>query len=88
MNIEIKIISNRFMFNNYVNCYLVKADGSYVLIDTGMPNKREMIEKEIESVGYRSKNFNLIILTHGYLDHTGNAAYFRKKFDTKIVMHR
>jgi len=30
----------------------------------------------------------LIILTHGDFDHTGNCAYFREKYNTKIAMHQ
>ena len=75
------------MLNNYVNCYLVKTDDSYVMVDTGMPNKRQVIEKEIENAGCHPGELKLIILTHGDLDHTGNAAYFRKKYGTKIAMH-
>ena len=84
---KINIISTRFMLNNYVNCYLVETDDSYVMIDTGMPNKRQVIEKEIENAGCHPGELKLIILTHGDLDHTGNAAYFRKKYGTKIAMH-
>jgi len=87
MSVEIKTISQRYIFNNYVNCYLVKIDGGYILIDTGMPNKCKLIEKEMESAGCRPGNLKLIILTHGDLDHAGNAAYFRKRFAAKIAMH-
>jgi len=76
------------MLNNYVNCYLVETDDSYVMIDTGMPNKRQVIEKEIENAGCHPGELKLIILTHGDLDHTGNAAYFRKKYGAKIALHR
>lgn len=34
--IEIKVISYRFMFNKYVNCYMIKTDESYFMFDTGM----------------------------------------------------
>ncbi len=84
---EIKIISYRFMFNNYVNCYLIKNNESYFLIDTGMPNKREAIAKEMERAGCLPGNLHLIILTHGDLDHTGNAANFRQRFGARIAMH-
>ena len=84
---KINIISTRFMLNNYVNCYLVETDDSCVMIDTGMPNKRQVIEKEIENAGCHPGELKLIILTHGDLDHTGNAAHFRKKYGTKIAMH-
>jgi len=85
---KIHIISNRFMLNNYVNCYLIETDDSFIMIDTGMPNKRQIIEKEILNTGCHPGELKLIILTHGDLDHCGNAAYFRKKYDARIAMHQ
>ncbi len=32
-------------------------------------------------------NLNLIVLTHGDFDHTGNCAYLHMKFGTKMAMH-
>jgi len=34
-----------------VNCYLIKTDTVYILIDTGSSNKRTYFEKELESAG-------------------------------------
>lgn len=70
-----------------VNCYLIETDTGYILIDTGGSNKRTSLEKELESAGCKPGNLKLIVLTHGDFDHTGNAAYLRKKFGTKIAMH-
>jgi len=70
-----------------VNCYLLKANSDYILIDTGGSNQRREIEKELERNGCKQANLRLIILTHGDFDHTGNAAYLRKKFGSKIAMH-
>jgi hydroxyacylglutathione hydrolase len=70
-----------------VNCYIVKNGNDYVLIDTGPSNKRFDLEKELEDAGCTPENLNLIILTHGDFDHTGNADYLREKFDAKIAMH-
>lgn len=88
MALEIKTISNRFIFNNYVNCYLIKVGDGYILIDSGLSNKREVIEKELGKADCQPGNLKLIILTHGDSDHAGNVAYFRKKFGSKIAMHR
>jgi len=87
MTFEIKIISTHFIFDNYVNCYLVKTDDGYILIDTGISNKRGVIEKELGSAGCQPGNLKLIVLTHGDFDHIGNAAYLRKKFGTRIAMN-
>ena len=70
-----------------VNCYLIETSDGYLLIDTGCPNNRTELERELESAGCQRGNLKLIVLTHGDFDHTGNAAYLRKKFGTKIAMH-
>ncbi len=70
-----------------VNCYLIQTGASYVLIDTGGANQRAELEEALESAGCRPGDLNLIALTHGDFDHTGNAAYLRDKFDAPIAMH-
>jgi len=88
MSTEIKTISLLLPYKlGGVNCYLIEIDTGYILIDTGGSNKRTDLEKELESAGCQPGNLKLIVLTHGDFDHTGNAAYLRKKFDTKIAMH-
>ncbi len=87
MPAEIIIINTPFIFNASVNCYLVRTDDGYILIDTGRTAKRSTIEKELASAGCRPGNLRLIILTHGDFDHSGNAAYLGQKFGTQIAMH-
>jgi hydroxyacylglutathione hydrolase len=70
-----------------VNCYLIKTDTGYILIDTGYTRKRTDLEKELESAGCKPGNLQVIVLTHGDFDHSGNAAYLRKKFGARIAMH-
>jgi glyoxylase-like metal-dependent hydrolase (beta-lactamase superfamily II) len=88
MTFETNILTTPFVFNASVNCYLVRAGDGFVLIDTGIANKRSAIEKGLESAGCQPGNLTLIILTHGDFDHCGNAAYLRKKFNTRIAMHK
>lgn len=70
-----------------VNCYLVKTDTGFILVDTGSPSTRREVERKLEQCGCNSENLNLIVLTHGDFDHTGNAAYIKKKYNTRIAMH-
>ena len=70
-----------------VNCYLIKTDTGYILIDTGYKRKRTDLEKELESAGCKPGNLQVIVLTHGDFDHSGNTAYLRKKFGARIAMH-
>ena len=71
-----------------VNCYLVKTDTGFVLIDTGASNKRAELESALASAGCKPGNLDLIILTHGDFDHISNAAYLADKFGTRIAMHK
>lgn len=85
---EIKTITLNMGFKlGDVNCYLIKTDTGYILIDTGPSNKRYELEKELENAGCKPGNLKLIVITHGDFDHTGNAAYLREKFGTEIAMH-
>lgn len=77
-----------------VNCYLGKQNSSFILFDTGghlfmdkvFTNRREKLENILESFGCNAENLKLIVLTHGDNDHTANAAFLRKKYNTKIAM--
>ncbi len=70
-----------------VNCYLVKTEAGFVLIDTGSSNQRAVLEQELLQAGCQPGHLKLIILTHGDFDHTGNAAYLRQKFGAPLAMH-
>ncbi len=71
-----------------VNCYLVKTGTGYVLVDTGVANKRAALEAELAAAGCTPGGLALVVITHGDFDHTGNAAYLREKFGARIAMHR
>lgn len=69
------------------NCYIIQTETGFILIDTGRASKRAKLEEELDAVGCRPGNLSLIILTHGDFDHTGNGAYLRDRFGTRIAMH-
>jgi hydroxyacylglutathione hydrolase len=69
------------------NCYIIETDTGFILIDTGRASRHTKLEKELDNAGCKPGNLNLIILTHGDFDHTGNCANLREKFGTKIAMH-
>jgi len=84
---EVQIINLALPFRSgSVNCYLLQTASGHVLIDTGGSKKRAELEGALQSA--QVKNLQLVILTHGDFDHTGNAAYLRARFGAKIAMHR
>jgi glyoxylase-like metal-dependent hydrolase (beta-lactamase superfamily II) len=85
ITVEIRRISLQYFFN--VNCYLLKTDTGYYLVDTGIKKRRAQIEKELSDAGCQPGGLKLIIITHGHTDHVGNAAYLRESYGAKIAMH-
>lgn len=83
---EIIPITSRYMFE--VNIYLLKTETGFFLIDTGMAKRRGQLERELQEAGCRPGDLKMIVITHGHLDHVGNAAYLREKFGAKVAMHR
>ena len=85
---EINIITLALPYHlGRVNCYLIKTDTGHILIDTGSSNQRSALEQELRYAGCQPGDLKLIILTHGDFDHTGNAAYLRRKFGAPLAMH-
>ena len=80
---EIKIIDLKM-----VNCYLVKTDRGFILIDTGMSVHRAALDKALAEAGCVDGDLQLVILTHGDMDHSGNGAYLQKKYKAKIAIHK
>lgn len=71
-----------------VNCYLIETNSRFVLIDTGSSNQRKALDQKLREIGCKPGKLNLIIITHGDFDHTGNAAYLRQVYGVEIAMHR
>jgi hydroxyacylglutathione hydrolase len=72
---------------NGVNCYLLAAGDGFVLVDTGLATKRAVLEGALARAGCVPGRLALIVLTHGDIDHVGNAAHLRKTYGAKIAMH-
>ncbi len=71
-----------------VNCFLLKREDEYILIDSGLSKNRAELEKIVKQSGCKNDNLKLILITHGDADHTGNCAYLRNTYGSKIAMHR
>ncbi len=69
-----------------VNCYLVRSGDSSILIDSGVSGQRRALDEALEKAGCRPGALKLIAITHGDFDHTGNAAYLRRKYAAPIGM--
>lgn len=71
---------------NNANCYLIRTASSMIMIDSCHAGDAEMIEKQLAEKGITPEEIKLLILTHGHMDHTGSAEYFKNKYQTTIAM--
>lgn len=71
-----------------VNCFLIKSDAGFALVDAGYPGDCFKLEKELENEGCLPGNLKLIVITHGDGDHTGGASYIRGKYNSIIAMNK
>src|SRR6266516_2853133 len=53
----------------FVNCYLVREDDGFTLIDTGMSGQAQQIMREARKLGLPIVR---IVLTHAHVDHVGS----------------
>lgn len=66
-----------------VNSYLIEDNGRAILVDTGRNGFEEKILAQC-----RNARVELIVLTHGHMDHVQNTAFFKKVLGAPVALHR
>jgi glyoxylase-like metal-dependent hydrolase (beta-lactamase superfamily II) len=67
--------------------YLINL-GELILIDTGAGWSVDKIINNINKLGLNSKDLNKVILTHCHIDHIGGMPEIKKRFGSKIYIHK
>jgi glyoxylase-like metal-dependent hydrolase (beta-lactamase superfamily II) len=71
----------------FVNAFLVKVTGGFILIDTGLSMHWENLENKLIAEGCLPDKLKLVLITHGDFDHTGNCTKLKEKYNCIIAMH-
>ena len=67
-----------------VNCYLIRGDKGFTVIDTGSFAKEAIeIWERILAAGIQVEK---VILTHSHPDHIGLAGWFKERFQVPVIM--
>jgi len=67
--------------------YLIDFAGALVLIDSGGGKSASQIVRNIEMIGLDPAKLSYLILTHCHIDHIGSSPFFKKQYQTKILIH-
>jgi hydroxyacylglutathione hydrolase len=70
-----------------VNCYLVKVEDGFILIDAGYSAKRKLLLNSLEEAGCKPGSLKFVLITHGDSDHAGNGAFLQREFHAPLGMH-
>lgn len=56
------------------NSYLIRVDGGFLLVDSGLPGNADRVLEYLSRVGAEPSDVRAIVLTHADVDHMGSAA--------------
>lgn len=70
-----------------VKAFLVKRE-KCVLVDTGLPEKLNVILEELKKNNINPEDISLIVATHNHADHVGEIAALKELTKGKIAIHK
>lgn len=69
------------------DCYLIQ-DGGIIMIDGGAPGKIGEFKAAVEDVGINPSDIELVVVTHGHIDHIGSLKDIKEYTGAKVAIHR
>jgi glyoxylase-like metal-dependent hydrolase (beta-lactamase superfamily II) len=72
----------------HTNCFLLRLDTGYLLIDTSFPQYYGKFKKFIDKNGIKLSDIKYLLLTHHHDDHAGFAQALRKDSNCRLIIHK
>jgi glyoxylase-like metal-dependent hydrolase (beta-lactamase superfamily II) len=69
-------------------CVYLMNFGELILIDTGAGWSVDKIINNVQTFGLNCKDLSRILLTHCHIDHIGGAPEIKRRFGSKIYIHK
>ena len=69
-------------------CVYLLSFGELTLIDTGAGWSVDKIINNVQRLGLNCKDLSRILLTHCHIDHVGGAPEIKRRFGSKIYIHK
>lgn len=71
-----------------MNCFVIRGDHGLILVDTGVPGSSRKIFEQIKEHGLDPSDIQLIIVTHGHMDHFGSVGEIKKQLNVPVLAHK
>jgi metallo-beta-lactamase class B len=65
--------------------FLLTSPQGHILFGTGYPGTPQLIEKNIETLGFKLTDIKAILISYWHWDNAGGAAYFKEKTNAAIM---
>ena len=70
-----------------VNSYLLRGDGC-ILVDAGTPGQTKTFLRQLEKTGIQPDEIDLVVCTHGHMDHIGIARDIKALTGAQLAIHK
>jgi glyoxylase-like metal-dependent hydrolase (beta-lactamase superfamily II) len=72
----------------HVNIFFIETEIGHILVDAGMPGAKDGLDAAFRQAGVDPERVQLVIATHGHLDHVGAIAYTQQVTGGSVLCHR
>jgi hydroxyacylglutathione hydrolase len=72
----------------HANVFLIRTGDGYILVDAGMPGDPETLDEVFATAGVDPSTIELILVTHGHMDHMGLTAYAKEITGAQVLCHQ
>jgi metallo-beta-lactamase class B len=74
-----RVIANLYAVGTYdLGVFLITSDEGHILINTGLEDSTPLIQQNIESVGFRLEDINILLTMQAHWDHTAALAEIKE----------
>lgn len=71
-----------------LSSYLVTTSQGHILINTGIASSADMIQKNVEALGFRFADIKILLASHVHFDHVGALAEIKRRTGAKVYINR
>ncbi len=83
-----EVASDVFRLGNSIfNWYLIRENGRFTLVDSGLPAYWGQLNETLAALGARVEEIDAVLITHAHLDHVGLAERVSRAANAPIYLH-
>src|ERR1700680_5022586 len=68
--------------------YLITTDAGHILINSGFERTVPLIQRSVESLGFKMTDVKILLASHAHSDHVGGHALLQKMTGAKVYVMR